>query len=155
MILLNILQIAVLCIAIGGASIPVSFTINSNPFVVWFGNALGSLISAAVVIYIGNRITDKKFDEKVSKRRLGKKVVTVLTQDQSENKKVKRAQFIIDKHGLRIFALVCPIFPGVLLSTAAVYLLGLDKKLYVKWMLAGVVFVSGFYVFSYWLAFVR
>ncbi|MCA9334294.1 hypothetical protein KC963_04560, partial [Candidatus Saccharibacteria bacterium] len=94
----NIIAIAVLCITIGGASIPLSFQINSNPVVVWVGNALGSLISAAVVIYIGNRITDKKFEDKISKRRLGKKVVTVFAQDQSDNKKVKKAQIIIDKH---------------------------------------------------------
>lgn len=153
--LANIIQIAILCIAIGGASIPVSFAINSNPVVVWVGNALGSLISAAVVIYIGNRITDKKFEEKVSKRRLGKKVVTVFTQDKSEDKKVEKIQVIVDKHGLRLFALICPVFPGVLVSTAAVYLLGLDKKLYKKYMLIGVFLTSGFYVLSYWWVFVK
>ena len=151
----NIIAIAVLCITIGGASIPLSFQINSNPVVVWVGNALGSLISAAVVIYIGNRITDKKFEDKISKRRLGKKVVTVFAQDQSDNKKVKKAQIIIDKHGLRLFALVCPIFPGVLISTAAVYLLGLDRQTYKKWMFLSVFFVSGFYVLSYWWVFIR
>lgn len=153
--LISIIEIALLCIVIGGASIPLSFGINSNPFVVWAGNALGSLISAAVVIYIGNRITDKKFDDKVSKRKIGKKVVTIFTEDQSDNKKIKKAQIIIDKHGLRIFGLLCPIFPGVLISTAAVYILGLDKKVFKKWMFVGVFFVSGFYVFSYWLAFVK
>lgn len=152
---LNIIEIALLCIFIGGASIPFSFQVNSNPFVVWFGNALGSVISALVVIYIGNRITDKKFDEKISKRRMGKKVVTVLTEEQGDDKKIKKVRIIVDKHGLRLFSLICPIFPGVLISTAAVYILDLDKKIYKKWMFTGVVFVSGFYVFSYWWVFVK
>lgn len=150
----NILQIAVMCIVLGGASIPLSFNVNSNPVVVWFGNAIGSLISAVVVIYIGNRITDKRFEDNISKRRMGKKVVTVFEEGE-DNKKIVKAKIIINKHGLRLFSLVCPIFPGVLVSTVAVYVLDLDKKLYKKWMFLGVFLVSGFYVMSYWLAFVR
>lgn len=69
----NILQIAVMCTVLGGASIPLSFNVNSNPIVVWFGNALGSLISAVVVIYIGNRIIDKRFEDNISKRRMDKR----------------------------------------------------------------------------------
>ena len=38
----GIIKIAVLCILIGAASIPVSFTVNSSPVIVWLGNALGS-----------------------------------------------------------------------------------------------------------------
>ncbi len=150
----NILQIAILCIVIGGASIPVSFTINSSPWVVWVGNALGSLISALVVIYIGDRITDRKFKERASKRRLGKRVIKVFDES-GKNKKVAKATIIIDKHGLRLFSLLCPIFPGVAISTAAVYVLNLDKKLYKRWMFAGVVFVSGIYVYGYWWLFVK
>lgn len=151
---LDIIEIAILCIFIGGASIPVSFTINENPFVVWTGNALGSIISAIVVIYIGNRITDKQFMKKVSKYRIGKKVTIVFNQEGSDPK-AKKAESFINKHGLKLFALVCPIFPGVLVSTAIVYALRLNKREYIHWMLAGVFFVSGFYVFSYWAAFVK
>jgi len=152
--LFDIFQIAFLCIIIGGASIPVSFTVNSNPFVVWIGNALGSLVSAVVVIYIANRITNARFKKKISKHRVGKKIVTAFDEGE-DNKKAQTASSFINKHGLRLFSLVCPIFPGVLISTVVVYALNLDKKTYVRWMLAGVFFVSGGYVFAYWWAFVR
>lgn len=154
MLFINIIQIAFLCIIIGGASIPVSFTINSNPFVVWIGNALGSLLSAIVVIYIANRITNKRFKTKVSKHRVGKKIVTAFDEGE-DSKKAQKASGFINKHGLKLFSLLCPIFPGVLISTVVVYALNLDKKTYVHWMLAGVFFVSGGYVFTYWWAFVK
>ncbi|HSW84993.1 MAG TPA: hypothetical protein VLF79_00050 [Candidatus Saccharimonadales bacterium] len=150
----DIIKIAVLCVFIGGASIPVSFVINTSPWVVWFGNALGSLFSAVVVIYICERITSKKFRNKAVKRRLGKKVVEVY-EEGDDNKKVLKARVLIDKHGLRVFSFLCPIFPGVLVSTIAVYVLNLDKHIYKKWMYTGVFIASGFYVFSYWLVFVR
>lgn len=150
----QILQIALLCVAIGSASIPISFTINSNPFVVWFGNALGSLFSAAVVIYIGNRMTSDHFRNRAKKHRATRKVVTVY-EEGGDNKKVMKARVLIDKHGLKIFSLLCPIFPGVLVSTVAVYALNLDRHTYIRWMLVGVFFVSGAYVMSYWWVFVR
>jgi membrane protein DedA with SNARE-associated domain len=152
--LLNIIKIAALCVVIGAASIPAGFTIDSSPWVVWVGNALGSLFSAAVVIYIGNRITDTKFKKKISKRRIGKKVVYTFDEGQ-DNKHVMKANKIINKHGLRLFSLFCPLFPGVLLSTVAVYILDLDKKIYKRWMFAGVIFVSWGYVFGYWYFFVK
>lgn len=151
---LDIIKIAFLCIVIGGASIPVSFTINANPFVVWFGNALGSVLSAAFVIYVANRITNDKFKQKIVRYRVGKKIIVVMDEG-TDNKKAQKAGGFINKYGLRMFSLLCPIFPGVLVSTTAVYALRLDTKLYKRWMLAGVFFVSGAYVFGYWLAFVK
>ncbi len=145
----DIIKIAVLCIVIGGASIPVSFTVNNNPAIVWFGNALGSVISAVVVIYIGNRINDEKFRRRAKKIRIGNKVIQVFDQGQN-SKGVVKTRNIINKRGLRLFSLLCPIFPGVLLSTAAVILLDLDMKIYKRWMFTGVVLVSGLYVYSYW-----
>lgn len=150
----DIIKIAVLCIVIGGASIPVAFTISSDPVIVWTGNALGSLLSAIFVIYVANKITDKDEEKKFAKKRFTKKIVTVFEQG-DDNKKVKKASIIINRHGLKLFSLFCPIFPGVLLATVAVYALDLDKKIYLRWMPAGVILVSGFYVFSYWLAFVK
>ncbi len=150
----DILKIALLSVVIGGVSIPPSFGINNSPVVVWLGNAIGSLFSAAIVIYIGNRITDEKFKKRVSKRRLGKKVVDVFDEGRS-NEAVVKAGKAISKHGLVVFSLLCPIFPGVLISTAAVYLLDLDRKIYRRWMFTGVVFVSGIYVFGYWWLFVK
>jgi hypothetical protein len=152
--LFNIIKIAALCVVIGAASIPVSFTIDSSPWIVWIGNALGSLFSAAVVIFIGNRITDTKFKKKISKRRIGKKVVYAFDEGQ-DNKHVIKANKQINKHGLRLFSLVCPIFPGVLISTVAVYILDLDKHIYKRWMFTGVIFVSWGYVFGYWYVFVK
>ncbi len=150
----GIIKIAILCIVIGGASIPLSFEVNSSPWIVWIGNALGSLISAIVVIYIGDRITSARFKKKVSKTRVGKKVVVSF--DQGDNSKaVIKTRVIINKFGLRIFSLLCPIFPGVLISTVTVYVLDLDKKIYKRWMFVGVVFVSWFYVFGYWWALVK
>lgn len=153
-LIFDILIIAVLCIVIGGASIPIAFTISDDPVIVWAGNALGSVVSALVVIYIANRMTSKKGTEKLKKKRFTKKIVTVF-EEGDDNKKVKKASIMINKHGLRIFSLFCPIFPGVLISTGAVYMLDLDKKLYLKWVSAGIILVSGFYVFSYWVAFVK
>jgi len=153
-VLIDIIQITLLCIFLGGASIPISFTVSSSPVIVWLGNALGSLISAAVVIYVGNRMTDKKSEEKLNKKRFTKKIVTVF-EEGGDSKKVQKVRIIIDKHGLRLFSLLCPIFPGVLISTVAVYMLDLDRKIYKHWMAAGVIFVSGFYVFGYWWAFVK
>ena len=80
----GIFKIALLCIVIGGASIPVSFTVNPNPFVVWFGNALGSLISAAVVIYVGERITSESFKHRISKRHFGRKIVKAFDEGKLE-----------------------------------------------------------------------
>ncbi len=151
---LGIFKIAVLCIVAGAASIPISFTINSNPFIVWIGNALGSLFSALIVIFVANRITNGKPDAKVSKRRFERKILTVFEQG-DDNKKVLKARLFINKHGLRVYSFLCPIFPGVLISTVAVYLFELDKKLYKRWMLAGVFFASGAYVFIYWWGFVK
>jgi hypothetical protein len=72
-----------------------------------------------------------------------------------ENKKVLKVRVLIDKHGLRVFSFICPIFPGVLISTAAVYLFDLDRKIYKRWMIAGIFFASGAYVFGYWFTFVK
>jgi hypothetical protein len=153
-VIADILKIALLCVVIGGASIPISFEVNPNPVVVWIGNALGSLFSAIVVIYIGNRITNDKFKAKASKRRIGKKVVAVFDEGEG-NKHVLKARVLIDKRGLRLFSFLCPIFPGVLVSTTAVYILGLDKQTYKRWMFSGIFFASGAYVFGYWFIFVK
>lgn len=151
---LDIIAIALLCIVLGGASIPIAFNITDDPVTVWAGNALGSVISAVAVIIIMNKLTNKNNEEKLKKKKFTRKIVTVF-EEGDDNKKVKKATIMINKHGLRIFSLFCPVFPGVLFSTIAVYILELDKKLYLRWMPIGVVLVSGFYVFSYWLAFVR
>lgn len=150
----DIIVIALLCIVLGGASIPIDFTINTNPVIVWIGNALGSVLSALFVIYIANKITDRTKTAKLKKKFLTRKIVTVM-EEGDDNKKIAEASVMINKHGLRVFSLFCPIFPGVLIATAAVYMLRLDTKIYLRWMPVGVILVSGFYVFSYWLAFVR
>ncbi len=152
--LVDIIKIGILCIFIGGASIPVSFQINSSPVIVWAGNALGSLLSAIVVVYIGDRITNERFKKKVGKHRVGKKIITIFDEGDS-NMRVEKAKQSINKRGLKTFSLICPIFPGVAVSTVAVYLLKLDTKTYKKWMFGGVCFVSGLYVFGYWWLFVR
>jgi len=151
---LDILKIVVLCIVAGAASIPISFGVNSSPVVVWLGNALGSLASALVVIYIGNRLTSEKFKHKVRQKRFGNKIVTVF-EEGDDNKKVVKVRVFINRHGLRVFSFFCPIFPGVLISTAAIYIFDLDKRLYKRWMIAGIFFVSGAYVFAYWFTFVK
>jgi hypothetical protein len=153
-VIADIFQITVLCIVIGGASIPLSFAVNSSPWIVYAGNVLGSLLSALFVVYVGNRITSDKFKKRVSKRRMGRKVITVFEEGE-DNKSVTRVRILVNKHGLRVFSFICPIFPGVLLSTAAVYLLDLDRDMYKHWMIAGVFFASGIYVFGYWWLLVR
>lgn len=150
----EIIVIALLCIFIGGASIPIAFTLTDNPVIVWTGNALGSALSALVVVIVANKITDRREEKKLEKKPFTKKIVTVF-EEGDVNKKVKKARILINKHGLRLFSLICPIFPGVLISTVAVYALNLERRMYFKWMMAGVVLVSGFYVFSYWFAFVK
>ncbi len=150
----DIIKIAIICIIFGGISIPFCFGVNSSPVIVWIGNALGSLLSALVVIYISERLSKKGFRERFQKIRIGKKIVKVLDEG-DDNKKVIKARNFIDKHGLRIFSFLCPIFPGVLISTAAVYLFDLDKKIYKRWLMAGIFFASGIYVFGYWWTFVK
>jgi len=150
----EITKIAVLCIFIGSASIPVGFTITDSPAVVWLGNALGSLLSALVVIYIGDRITSESFKTRVAKRRLGKKVVAAFD-GEGHSRTAAKTRGFVNRHGLRLFSLLCPIFPGVLIATATVYLLELDTRTYKRWMCAGVFFVSGLYVIGYWWLFVR
>jgi predicted Na+-dependent transporter len=109
----DLIKIALLCVVIGGASIPASFTINDSPTVVWIGNALGSLFSAIVVICISNRITNQRFKNKASRWRV------------------------------------------VLISTIAVYVLDLDKRIYKRWMFTGIFFASGAYVYGYWWLFLK
>jgi membrane protein DedA with SNARE-associated domain len=150
----DIIKIGLLCIVIGGASIPVSFGINSSPWIVWLGNALGSLLSAIVVVYIGDRITSEKFKNKANRWRIGRKIVAVYDAGE-DGRKVRKVSSFIDKYGIKIFALFCPIFPGVAISTAGVYILDLDKATFKRWMFGGVVFVSGIYVFGYWWLFVK
>ncbi len=150
----SILKIAFLCIVIGGASIPISFTINSSPWVVWLGNSLGSLLSAFFVILVAEKITNEKFRARLRKVRIGNKVVKVLDGG-NNNKKAIKARGFINKHGLKLFALICPIFPGALISTATVYALDLDKRTYKLWLIPGIFFVSGLYVFGYWWTFVH
>jgi hypothetical protein len=152
--LLDLIKITGLCIVAGAASIPISFGVSTNPIIVWLGNALGSLLSALFVIYVAGRITDKKFEKKISKHRAGKKIVTVFAEG-DDNKKVQKASLLINKHGLRIFSFLCPIFPGALIGTVAVYILGLDIRIYKFWLILGIFFASGFYVFGYWMTFVR
>lgn len=150
----GIIKIAILCIAAGAASIPISFGINSSPFIVWLGNAMGSLLSALVVIFIGDRLASDEFRRRVGKHRYGRKITLVFDQG-DDNKKVVQARTFINRHGLRIFAFLCPIFPGVLISTTAVYIVGLDKKTYKRWLFAGIFFASAVYVFGYWWLFRR
>lgn len=150
----DILRIAVQCIVFGSVSIPLSFEVNSSPIIVWLGNALGSLISALVVIFIANRLSNEQFKAKVRKTRVGRKILKTFDEGQ-DNKKAVKARGFINKHGLKVFSFLCPIFPGVLLSTVVVYLLDLDKKVYKHWMVAGIFFASGAYVFSYWWIFVK
>lgn len=150
----DIFRIALLCIVFGSVSIPMSFEVNTSPMIVWLGNALGSLISALVVILIANRLTNEKFKSRVRKTRIGRKILKAFDEGE-DNKKAAKARGFINKHGLKVFSFLCPIFPGVLLSTVVVYLLDLDKKIYKHWMIAGIFFASGAYVFSYWWVFVR
>lgn len=145
-----IFKIAVLCIVLGGASIPIAFTVSPNPFVVWIGNSIGSLISAFVVIIVADHLADDKFKNRVRRFRIGNKVVTIMD-DGDNNSKVKKARGLINKHGLKLFALICPIFPGALISTATVYALNLDKRTYKIWLIPGIFLVSGLYVFGYWI----
>jgi hypothetical protein len=152
--LADLIKIALLCVVIGGASIPASFTINDSPTVVWIGNALGSLFSAIVVICISNRITNQRFKNKASRWRVGKKIVKIYDSGE-DSKKIQKANKLINKHGLRLFSFLCPVFPGVLISTIAVYVLDLDKRIYKRWMFTGIFFASGAYVYGYWWLFLK
>ena len=140
-VLRQIIHIAILCVVGGAASIPISFGITSSPVIVWLGNALGSLVSALFVIFIAERMGSKAYRDRMNKHRASRKVITIFEQG-DDNQKVLKARIFINRHGLKVFSFLCPIFPGVLISTAAVYLLELDTKLYKRWMVAGVVFAS-------------
>ena len=73
----------------------------------------GQLFSALIVIYIGDRLTNQKFKDNVDNRRFGKKkkIITVF-EEGDDNKKVLKVRIFINKHGLRIFFVPVPDFPG-------------------------------------------
>lgn len=150
----NVTVIAILCILLGGASIPVAFIVTRNPFVVWFGNALGSVLSVLLIIYVANAITGGGKQDPKKRNFITKKIVNFI-EDGHKNKTVVKSRNMINKYGMRIFSLVCPIFPGVLVATVAVYLFDLDKKQYLRWMPVGLVLLSGIYVFAFWLTFLK
>jgi hypothetical protein len=106
------------------------------------------------VIYIGHRMVSDSTKSTLDKSRLGRKISAVFEEGDS-NISVGKARNFINKHGIRLFGIVSPLFPGVLLATMTVYLFGLDRQMFARWMFAGVVFVSGGYVFGYWYLFVR
>lgn len=154
MLISQIIKIAFLCITVGSLSIALGFKINSSPWVVYTGNVLGSLVSAWIIIFIGDRITSQSFRNRLRKRILGRKIVTVYEAGE-DNKKIRHARIFINKHGIKFFAFLSPLFPGTTIATVAVYALNLDTKLFKKWICLGIFFVCFIYVFGFWWFFVK
>ncbi len=150
----NIIIIAILSTAIGGASIPLGFAITDKVSIVYLGNLIGSVVSAMFVVFIGDKIKDQEFRKKINKRRAGRKVIYIFEQGEN-SKKVLKVKLRVDKHGLRLFSFFCSMFPGTLASSIAVYVLDLDRTIFKKWMFLGILFNSALYVFGYWFIFVR
>lgn len=149
----NILIVAILSVIIGGAAIPIGFMMTDKISVVYIGNVLGSIFSALIIIFIGDRIKDREFRNKINKNRAGQKIIYIFEQGES-NRKVLKVKLRVDKHGLRFFSFLCPIFPGVFISSLAVYILDLDRTIYKKWMFSGILLSSGLYVLGYWFVFI-
>lgn len=138
--ILDIFLIAVASLTLGLASIPFGFTLTNDPFVVYFGNALGSLVAAIVFLYFSSKIISR-----FMKRR--KKT--------NDAKKTAQVGSFIDKHGVRLFGLVCPLFPGVTFGVPAAIALELDMKKFKRWLFVGIFVVSAGYVFLYYWTIVR
>lgn len=137
MVIIDILLIALVGMIAGLVSIPFGFGINSNPFVVYFGNALGSLFALICLLYLSGKIIDKYLAKKVDK------------------KDVEKVGTFINKHGVRAFGLFAPLFPGVTIAVPSALVLKLDMKFFKRWLYVGIFLVSAFYVFGYWFTIVK
>lgn len=137
MVIIDILLIALVGMIAGLVSIPFGFGINDNPFVVYLGNALGSLFALICLLYLSNKIINKYIAKKVSK------------------KDVDKVGGFINKHGVRAFGLVAPLFPGVTIAVPSALILKLDMKFFKFWLYIGIFLVSAVYVFGYWWTVVK
>jgi formate/nitrite transporter FocA (FNT family) len=136
-VLVDIILIALVGMIAGLVSIPFGFTLTSSPTVVYLGNALGSLFAVLILIYLSKSVISRYLEKKLDKE------------------KIEGVTRFVNKHGVRLFGIVCPFFPGVTISVPAAIALKLDLKKFERWMYVGIFVVSAGYVFSYWAAFVR
>jgi hypothetical protein len=134
---IDIILIAIVGAIAGLASIPFGFTLTSSVYVVFIGNAFGSLVAALALLYFSDKLIARFFKKGVS------------------DKSINRITKLLNKYGLRIFGLVSPLFPGVTVSVPSAILLKVDMKTYKRWMYVGIFLISGAYVVAYWAAFVR
>lgn len=132
MVIVDILLIALVGMIAGLVSIPFGFGINSNPFVVYIGNALGSLFALFCLLFLSGKFIDRYLKKKVDK------------------KEVEKVGSFINKHGVRVFGLVSPLFPGVTIAVPSALILKLDMRSYKRWLYVGIFLVSAGYVFVYW-----
>ena len=135
--IVNIFLIAVVGFVAGLISIPFGFTLTSSPIVVYVGNALGSLTGAIVFLYFSDRIISRFIKPKPNA------------------KKTAQVSKFINKHGVRLFGLICPLFPGVTFGVPAAIALDLNMRVFKRWLFAGIFLVSAGYVFAYWWTIVR
>lgn len=134
---LDIFLIALVGMIAGLFSIPFGFGLNSNPFVVYFGNALGSLFALICLLYLSSKFIDRFLKKKIDK-------------DQ-----IKKVGDFINKHGVRAFGLIAPLFPGVTIAVPSALVLKLDMKYFKRWLYVGIFLVSAVYVFGYWFTVVK
>ena len=133
----NIVLIAVVGAIAGLVSIPFGFKLTDSPATVYVGNALGSLVPVLLLFYFSNRIIASRFKKKLNQDRL----------DQAGD--------FINKHGIKAYGLVCPLFPGVTVSVPAAVLMKLNMRQFKPWLYAGVFIISAGYVFGYYFIVVK
>lgn len=133
----DIFLIAVVGMIAGLVSIPFGFTLNNNPFIVYLGNALGSLFALLFLLYFSSKFIDRFLKKKVDK------------------KDVEKVGNFINKHGVRVFGLFAPLFPGVTIAVPSALILKLEMKSFKRWLFVGIFLISAVYVFGYWITVVK
>lgn len=133
----DILLIAIVGAVLGLASIPFGFHLTTSPIVVYLGNAFGSLFAAIVLLYLSDKFVAKFFQKKI------------------KQEKIERVSVFINKYGVHLYGLLCPLFPGVTVSVPAAIALKLNMRAFKIWLYMGLFLVSAGYVFGYWWTVVR
>jgi hypothetical protein len=104
------------------AAIPLGFTLKLHPVTICLLSAAGSIISAAVVIFVGGSLRS-----------------WLLKHMQKKNKRQTRMARIWEKYGVIGLGLTSPLLTGAPLGAAIGISLGADSRKLLLWMTIGIV----------------
>ena len=120
------------------AGIPLGFILELNPFIIGTAAALGAILAAFIVSFVGEGIRVR-----LVKWRYG------------ENKDLNKGIFykIWNKYGIIGLGLLSPLLFGAPLGAALGIALGAERKLLFVWMSIGIVLWSIFFTLAVYLGF--